>query len=150
MKQEMVGWKWHQLDHMQIICTSFQTDIHADHSIFCRPDALPDAQPTVLNHQRQEWKYIINGKTRIRCICCLCCLFCTAVDLLEKMLVLDPDTRITAEQALSHDYFRTYSDPHDEPVSEPFDASFEEQEFDLAQWKSMFVFCYELLVLNSI
>jgi len=26
MKQEMTGWQWHQLDHMQIICTSFQTD----------------------------------------------------------------------------------------------------------------------------
>jgi len=21
MKQEMMGWQWHQLDHMQIICT---------------------------------------------------------------------------------------------------------------------------------
>jgi len=26
MKQEMMGWQWHQLDHMQIICTSLQTD----------------------------------------------------------------------------------------------------------------------------
>jgi len=25
-EQEMVGWKWHQLDHMQIICTLLQTD----------------------------------------------------------------------------------------------------------------------------
>jgi len=24
MKQEMMGWQWHQLDHMQIICTSLQ------------------------------------------------------------------------------------------------------------------------------
>jgi len=29
MKQEMMGWQWHQLDHMQIICTSLQTDNHA-------------------------------------------------------------------------------------------------------------------------
>ena len=29
MKQEMTGRQWHQLDHMQIICTSFQTDNHA-------------------------------------------------------------------------------------------------------------------------
>jgi len=21
MKQEMMGWQWHQLDHMQVICT---------------------------------------------------------------------------------------------------------------------------------
>jgi len=25
----MTGWQWHQLDHMQIICTSLQTDNHA-------------------------------------------------------------------------------------------------------------------------
>jgi len=24
-----MGWQWHQLDHMQIICTSLQTDNHA-------------------------------------------------------------------------------------------------------------------------
>jgi len=29
MKQQMIGWQWHQLDHMQIICTSLQTDKHA-------------------------------------------------------------------------------------------------------------------------
>jgi len=28
MKQEMMGWQWHQLDHVQIICTSLQTDSH--------------------------------------------------------------------------------------------------------------------------
>jgi len=26
MKQEIMGWQWHQLNHMQIICTSRQTD----------------------------------------------------------------------------------------------------------------------------
>jgi len=25
MKQEIMGWQWHQLDNMQIICTSLQT-----------------------------------------------------------------------------------------------------------------------------
>jgi len=29
MKQEMMGWHWHQLDHMQIIRNSLQTDNHA-------------------------------------------------------------------------------------------------------------------------
>jgi len=32
MKQEMMGWQWHQLDHMQIIFTSLQTDNHASTS----------------------------------------------------------------------------------------------------------------------
>jgi len=48
MKQEMMGWPWHQLDHMQIICTLLQTDNHTSTSLlsFCRPDALPAAEPT--------------------------------------------------------------------------------------------------------
>ena len=28
MEQEMTGWQWHQLDHMQIIFTSLQPDKH--------------------------------------------------------------------------------------------------------------------------
>jgi len=34
-----MGWQWHQLDRMQIICTSLQTDNHGSTS----PDALPAA-----------------------------------------------------------------------------------------------------------
>jgi len=29
VEQEMMGWQWHRLDHVQIICTSLQTDNHA-------------------------------------------------------------------------------------------------------------------------
>ena len=29
LKQEMMGWQWHQMHHMQIICTTLQTDNHA-------------------------------------------------------------------------------------------------------------------------
>ena len=32
MKQETTGYQWHQLDHMQIICTLLQTDNHASAS----------------------------------------------------------------------------------------------------------------------
>jgi len=28
MKHEMMGWQWHQLNHMQIICTLFPIDNH--------------------------------------------------------------------------------------------------------------------------
>jgi len=52
MKQEMMGWQCHQLDHMQIICISLQADNHASTSSlnFYSLDALPDAQPTVSKH----------------------------------------------------------------------------------------------------
>jgi len=32
LEQEMMGPQWHQLDHMQIICTSLQTNNHASTS----------------------------------------------------------------------------------------------------------------------
>jgi len=46
-------WQWHQLGHMQV-CTSLQTDNHASTPplSFCRPDALPVAQPTASKHWR--------------------------------------------------------------------------------------------------
>jgi len=47
-----LGWQWHQLDHMETICTSLQTDNHTNTlslNIYI-PDALPDAQPTVSKH----------------------------------------------------------------------------------------------------
>lgn len=58
-----------------------------------------------------------------------------AVDLLEKMLVLDTDKRITAAEALAHTYFAQYHDPDDEPEAEPFDQTFESQELDIEEWK---------------
>jgi len=46
MKKERMGWKWHQQDHMEIICISLQTDNHTStSSLNClyRMDALPNA-----------------------------------------------------------------------------------------------------------
>lgn len=60
----------------------------------------------------------------------------TAINLLERMLDLDPDTRITAEEALAHAYLKQYADPSDEPTSESYDQSFEEKDMDIATWKS--------------
>jgi len=55
MKQETIGWQWHQSDHMQLRkslapCAG-QTDNHAStSSLIYEPDALPDTQPTVSEH----------------------------------------------------------------------------------------------------
>ena len=59
-----LGMQWHQLGHMQTICTSLQTDDHSNTSSlnFYRPDAFPDAQPTVSKHGRH---YIFNVEVRI-------------------------------------------------------------------------------------
>uniref|UniRef100_A0A673CVA9 mitogen-activated protein kinase n=1 Tax=Sphaeramia orbicularis TaxID=375764 RepID=A0A673CVA9_9TELE len=60
-----------------------------------------------------------------------------SVDLLEKMLVLDTDKRLTAAKALSHPYFAQYHDPDDEPEAEPYDQSFESRELDIEEWKRL-------------
>uniref|UniRef100_A0A4W5N305 mitogen-activated protein kinase n=1 Tax=Hucho hucho TaxID=62062 RepID=A0A4W5N305_9TELE len=60
-----------------------------------------------------------------------------AVDLLEKMLVLDTDKRITASEALAHPYFSQYHDPDDEPEAEPYDQSFESRELEIEEWKRL-------------
>ena len=50
----VVGWQSHKLDHMQTICTLSVCPHNTNTSSlnFYRPDALPDAQPTVSKH----WK----------------------------------------------------------------------------------------------
>ncbi len=60
-----------------------------------------------------------------------------AVDLLEKMLLLDVDKRITAEEALSHPYVAKYHDESDEPIGKQFDDSFEQQDLTVQQWKEL-------------
>lgn len=58
-----------------------------------------------------------------------------AIDLLEKMLELDADKRINAEQALAHPYLEKYSDPSDEPTSQLYDQSFEDMDMETDKWK---------------
>lgn len=41
-----------------------------------------------------------------------------AADLIQQMIELDPNIRVTAEDALKHPYFEEYSDTIDVPTSE--------------------------------
>ena len=84
----VLGWQWHQLDHMQTICTSLQTDNHTSTSSlsFYRPDALPDTQPTVSKHWRRRcytntvyrlshvftWQQIYSWDVSQKCLCLRC------------------------------------------------------------------------------
>jgi len=74
-KQDMMGWQWHQLDHMQIICTSLQTDNHASTSSFyltflqagcsCR-------RPT--NSVKALRAFMLTGNVVIKMVCVYWCM----------------------------------------------------------------------------
>ena len=54
-----------------------------------------------------------------------------SIDLLSKMLVLNPADRIPVERALSHRLLNNYHDPDDEPICLPsFNFDFEKEEID--------------------
>ncbi|XP_024593241.1 mitogen-activated protein kinase 12 isoform X1 [Neophocaena asiaeorientalis asiaeorientalis] len=58
-----------------------------------------------------------------------------AVNLLEKMLVLDAERRVTAAKALTHPYFESLHDTEDEPKAQKYDESFDDVDRTLEEWK---------------
>lgn len=51
-----------------------------------------------------------------------------ALDLLGKMLVINPADRVTVERALQHPFLSKYHDPDDEPICVPtFEFDFEKE-----------------------
>ena len=54
------------------------------------------------------------------------------------MLEMDADNRINADQALSHPYLAQYADPSDEPVSLPYDQTFEDFDLPVEKWKGSY------------
>ena len=58
--------------------------------------------------QRQDFNVVFRGCSA------------QAIDLLEKMLELDADLRITSTDALAHPYFEEYHDPEDEPTGKEY------------------------------
>ncbi|RHN60836.1 putative mitogen-activated protein kinase CMGC-MAPK family [Medicago truncatula] len=70
-----------------------------------------------------------------------------AIDLVDKMLTIDPTRRITVEEALAHPYLEKLHDVADEPICmEPFSFEFEQQHLDEEQIKEMIY--REALALN--
>lgn len=51
------------------------------------------------------------------------------------MLLLDPDNRVSAAEALSLPYFSVFREPDDETEAQPYDHSLDNAELTVDQWK---------------
>lgn len=60
-----------------------------------------------------------------------------ARDLLSKMLVIDPNNRISVDEALNHPYIRIWREESEvnAPAPRTYDESFEQQERSVDDWK---------------
>lgn len=66
-----------------------------------------------------------------------------ARDLLSKMLVIDPERRISVDDALNHPYIRIWCEDSEvnAPAPQVYDESIEQQERSVEQWKGLFTLC---------
>lgn len=58
-----------------------------------------------------------------------------AIAVLESMLLLDPESRVTAAQGLALTYFSEFREPEEETEAPPYDHSLDNAEQSLEQWK---------------
>lgn len=61
----------------------------------------------------------------------------SAVNLLERMLVLDAEQRITAAEGLAHPYFEQYRDPEEETETDPYDDTHDKAKLTVNEWKRL-------------
>ncbi|CAI5448267.1 unnamed protein product [Caenorhabditis angaria] len=60
-----------------------------------------------------------------------------AIDLLEKMLHLDPDRRPSAKEAMEHEYLQAYHDESDEPEAGEMDLNDDVMANTIDEWKQI-------------
>ncbi|XP_035654176.1 mitogen-activated protein kinase 12 isoform X2 [Oncorhynchus keta] len=58
-----------------------------------------------------------------------------AVTVIERMLLLDPESRVTATEALALPYFSEFREPEEETEAQPYDHSVDNSDLPLEQWK---------------
>ncbi|KAL3308149.1 Mitogen-activated protein kinase 13, partial [Cichlidogyrus casuarinus] len=63
-----------------------------------------------------------------------------ALNMMKKLLVLDPDRRYTAERGLEDPFVAFYHDPREEPTRDHLDFAYERNDTSLLEWKGKFTF----------
>jgi len=78
------------------------------------------------NRKRKPWKQLFPNASDL------------ALNMLDDLLIFNPNRRVTIEQALKHPYLTQYYDPTDEPVaSQPFTFDMELGDLPLSQLKQL-------------
>lgn len=57
------------------------------------------------------------------------------MSVLEKMLLLDPEERVSASEALDLDFFTEFRDVDEETEALPYDQTMDNTDLQLDQWK---------------
>uniref|UniRef100_A0A672PNM0 mitogen-activated protein kinase n=1 Tax=Sinocyclocheilus grahami TaxID=75366 RepID=A0A672PNM0_SINGR len=60
-----------------------------------------------------------------------------AIHVLDSMLLLDPESRITAAEGLTLPFFSEFREPEEETEAPPYDHSLDEAEQSVEQWKKL-------------
>uniref|UniRef100_A0A673M0J8 mitogen-activated protein kinase n=1 Tax=Sinocyclocheilus rhinocerous TaxID=307959 RepID=A0A673M0J8_9TELE len=60
-----------------------------------------------------------------------------AIHVLDSMLLLDPESRITAAEGLALPFFSEFREPEEETEAPPYDHSLDEAEQSVEQWKKL-------------
>ncbi|KAI7802195.1 mitogen-activated protein kinase 12 [Triplophysa rosa] len=60
-----------------------------------------------------------------------------AIHVLDSMLLLDPESRVTAAEGLALPYFSEFHEPEEETEAPPYDHSLDEAEQSVDQWKRL-------------
>lgn len=126
------------LDQLQLITDVIGTPSDADIESIKHENARQYVRQHLLNKPRKQLSVIFQGADPLLC------------DLLDKMLVFNPNKRITVEMALEHPYLASLHDPQDEPIgAKAFDMSFDEGEFGkdalrLLLWEEVLLYHPEL------
>lgn len=58
-----------------------------------------------------------------------------AVCVLERMLLLDPERRVSASEALAMPFFSEFREPEEETEAQSYDHSMDNTDLPLEQWK---------------
>lgn len=125
---------FYQLWHVLFKATFIAFKVHYDLDEFVslgKHELLFDPSPSFMNAFDED-------KFECHIIVCHWLISLSAIHVLDSMLLLDPESRITAAEGLALPFFSEFREPQEETEAPPYDHSLDEAEQSVEQWKSRF------------